>query len=221
MKRILSAAMLCFALATVASANLLDDPSFELATDNSNTSNSQWELINPNDSASFSESVWAASDGTKGVWFKSFVGTDATPADATLTQTVSNVAQSGAYRLTFDSARETHFRAAGATATLSSSGGQSVSIDLLTAAYLHGGNMETRPAPNEPPLSGPTHFSLLLPGVNAGESLTVTIEMSDGVLAPDNPQSLMVDNFDLSFVPEPGSSALVGLVVLALLARRK
>ena len=203
--------------ATMARANLLDDGSFELAIDGTQTSNSNWTLTaNFPDgltaAAMFSSSVWAASDGQTGVWFKSFEG-DQDPSDDTanveLTQTASNVASGGTYELIFQSARETNFTAGSATATLSSSSGPSVSVDLLTATYNDDGNMA----------SDPTTFALSLPNVVAGDDLTVSVEMVDGVDALANPQSLMVDNFVL--VPEPASIVLIGLGLLGVSAIRR
>jgi len=181
--------------------NLLDDPSLELATDNTQTSNSDWTLtVNFPDgsdpAAQFSSTVWAASDGSTGVWFKPFEGNQNPgdpPADAELSQTVAGVAQSGTYTLTFESARETNFTASAATATLSSSSGISSQLDLLTATYNDDGNMN----------SDPTTFTLQIMPVLAGEDLTVSVEMGDGVDALANPQSLMVDNFALTVTPFP------------------
>lgn len=209
--------MLSFALVTAtAQANLLDDGSFEAATDNTTTSNSAWTLdANAPDgtdsSATFSESVWAASDGLKGVWFKSFEGeTDPVNgplAEASLSQTVSNVG-GGDYTLTFDSARETNFTAGLVSVSLPD-GSSTTSIDLLTATYNDGGNLD----------GNPTSFSLALNGVASGANLTVLVEMADGVDSLSNPQSLMFDNFSL--VPEPTSIALAGISMLSLIGLRR
>ena len=216
MRAICLALLISATFITEAQANLLDDGSFEAATNDSQTSNSNWALSTnapdgTNASARFSASVWAASDGTTGVWFQSFEGGQQPgepAADATLTQTVSGVA-GGNYNLVFDSARETFFTAQSATATLSSTSSGSVSLDLLTATYNDGGNMN----------SNPTTFVLDLPNVNAGDDLTVTVEMVGGVDALTNPQSLMVDHFRL--VPEPASFALAGMSMLGLFAIRR
>lgn len=214
-----SAMLSLVVFAATAQANLLDDPSFEAATDNTQTSNSAWTLTAdvpgaPNGgteaSAVFEDGPWAHNDGEIGVWFKSFEGNQAagdTTANASLTQTVSNVA-GGDYILTFDSARETN-HTAGSTSVSLSDGSSTVSIDLLTATYNNGGNMN----------SDPTSFSLALPGVSAGADLTVLVEMVDGVDALANPQSIMFDNFSL--VPEPTSLALAGISMLGLMGLRR
>ena len=190
-----------------ATAQLLDG-SFELAEPGTTNSNSAWTLVEsaPDGLGAIFQDSFAASDGENGVWFRSFTGTSAVPTSALLSQTMNNVA-GGDYWLTFDAAREEHFAASTWIATFSSSGGLMSSIDLNTAPM------------NGPPsnmFANPTTFVLPLLGVTAGDDLTITVEMTGGTLALNNPQSAFVDNFRL-LVPEPSSlvfSAL-GLVALA------
>ena len=221
------AAMLSLAVfAATAQANLLNDGSVEQADNNTDVSNSAWVLTAdvpsaPNGgtdlSAIFSESVWAASDGAKGVWFRSFEGNQDpgdTTANASLAQTVPGIAvEGGDYLLTFDSARETNHTAGSTTATLGSGASGSVTVDLLAATYNGGGNM------NAP--EGPTKFSLRLNNVAPGDTLSVSVDMVDGVDALANPQSIMFDNFVLTTIPEPASLLMAGLGMLGLLAVRR
>ena len=70
-------------ISTQASANLLDDGSFDLAATGTQTSNSNWVLSvnfpdNVNPSAQFEQSSFASNDlgsPETGVWFKSYEGT--------------------------------------------------------------------------------------------------------------------------------------------------
>ena len=204
----------------------LDDPSFELATSGGQTSNSDWVLttnfpsgmapVDPG--AQFQTGAFAASDGATGVWFRGFEGIQNVgepPVDADITQVVT-VPAPGTYQLTFDSAREIVWTAAGFDAILSSSSGPSVTLDLNAATYNDTGNME----------SNPTMFSLLLPGVLAGDTLTVSVVVDDAIDNKDIPQggrSAFVDNFSLSRVPEPACIALglIGLLGLMGLVRHR
>lgn len=208
-------------------ANLLDDGSFEAQDLGGNgtttTSSSNWVLTanSPNGAdfaANFATAPWARSPddgGNVGIWFKAFPGTAGNEANGSVAQDVS-APSSGSYVLTFQAARETFFTADSATASLSSSGtGGSASIDLLTASFNSGGNM------NDTANGNPTNFSLTLPGVTAGDTLSVSVDMAGGIDAGSNPQSLMVDNFTLTFIPEPTSIALGGLGLIGLLAARR
>lgn len=208
---VLSVAM----FAASAHANLLDDGSFELG----GPGGSPWSSTDnvpdgTNGSLEFSSSIWAASQGDVGIWFKSFEGEQDSPdppANAGIAQTI--VAPSnGDYFLTFQSARETNVLADSFPASLSSDGtGGTSTLELLTATYNDDGNMN----------SDPTTFTLSLFGVTAGDNLTVSVDMINGRDAGANPQSLMVDNFRLGLIPEPTSLALCGLGVLGVMTMRR
>lgn len=206
---------------SLAFANLLDDPGFEAATPGGQTSNSNWSLnVNFPDteppsptegSAQFQEAAWASNpNGTsgKGVWFKAFKG-DPDPgigADADLSQSVVATV-SGDYSLSFYARKETNFTASVWDATVSSDGtGGSASLDLLTAAPADGSWNQ---------------YFLSLTGVTAGDTLSVSVVMDNGVDAMANPQSAFVDDFDLHAIPEPASFALLGLGSLGMLLRRR
>jgi len=114
-----SVLFLLMAIGTPSGANLLDDGSFDLAASGTQTSNSAWVLTvnfpdQTNPAAQFEEESFASNDPgapEKGVWFRSFEGsqnTDDLFAQATLTQTVV-VASGGDYTLTFDAKRELIF----------------------------------------------------------------------------------------------------------------
>lgn len=208
-----SAALLCAALLLARPAGaLLQDPSFELASDGTTTSNSAWSLVanapdGANPSATFTDGPFAASDGEIGVWFRSFEGAQEAGdalADATLSQTVAGVA-GGDYALTFQAAREANFTAGTWQATLRSSGtGGSSSVDLLTAVFNDALNMD----------DNPTTFALQIFGVSPGDDVTVEVVMLDGELADVNPQSAFVDNFQLvRRAPEPGTLALLAVAL--------
>lgn len=215
------AALLCTGLLAASPASaLLQDPSLEAASGGTTTSNSAWQLLaNAPDgtgpAAVFQEAPWAASDGSIGVWFRSFEGgqMQGEPlADAMLTQTLTGVA-GGDYALTFEAARELNFTAGVWQATLSSSGtGGSDSVDLLAAAFLEASSMA----------GTPTLFALQILGVSPGDDITVTVEMLDGELALANPQSAFVDNFTLTRrVPEAGAATLLAVAGLGGALRRR
>ncbi len=208
MKKIfMCAAVLSLAMfAATAQANLLDDGSFELATDGGQVSNSAWSIAGPAGSAIFSASPWAAKDGTTGVWFQSF-----NSLDGTLSQSVV-APKSGNYDLFFWAAREPNHLTTSSPATLSSSGtGGSTSVDLFTATFNDALNMGD---------GGGTKFSLSLAGVTAGDILTVSVSTIGALSNPGASESLMVDNFFLQ-VPEPASFGLAGLGLIGLLGLRR
>lgn len=204
---------LVLCLAGTASANLLDDPSFEAATGGGQMSNSAWMLdVNFPDgvegSAQFQDAPWASNllgvDGV-GVWFKAFEGNqgpDDEPADANLRQTVDT--GPGIYDLSFWVRHEANFTAASMAVSLSSDQGDEAMFDLLSDT----------PADGEY-----NQFSINDFVASAGTtSLTVQVTMEDGIDAQANPQSMMVDDFSLTVVPEPGAIVLAALAGLGILA---
>ncbi len=124
-----------FSLLSPTSQELIDDGSFELATANTQTSNSNWVMTTQGSSAQFQQDTWAASDGVKGVWFQGFKGTTANPVDAQVSQVVT-ATTSGTYTLTFDAKVEENFAGVigGFRITISSDGtGGSQTINLVNS----------------------------------------------------------------------------------------
>jgi glucose/arabinose dehydrogenase len=83
--------------------------------------------------AQFQAATWAASSGTKGVWFQGFRGTAGSPVDAQVSQVVT-ATTSGDYTLTFDAKVEENFASVigGFRVTITSNGtGGTQTIDLL------------------------------------------------------------------------------------------
>jgi hypothetical protein len=213
----------------VLGAECLVDGDLTLATSGTTTSNSTWALVanmpdGTNVAAQFQSGFANADNPTpgSGVWFKSFEGMQAAadpPANATLSQSTLPVASGGSYQLDFVAGRETNFTAEEFFVTLSSSGtGGSTSIDLLAAPMILG-NIGGAASP----ALGGNPFSLLLSGVSAGDVLTVTGAMVNGVVAVTNPQSAFLDSFSLTRVPEPASAVLGLIAMLGLfgLVRRR
>ncbi|MCI0332779.1 MAG: PQQ-dependent sugar dehydrogenase [Planctomycetes bacterium] len=101
-----------FSLFSPTSQNLINDGSFELATSGSQTSNSNWVMTAQSDgvepAAQFQTATWAASSGSKGVWFKGFRGNAGNPVDASVSQVVTATV-SGDYTLLFDAKVEEFF----------------------------------------------------------------------------------------------------------------
>lgn len=230
----LTAAFAVASMATLAQANLLDDGNLSLADSGAQTSNSDWVLTvnfpdTVDDAAQFQTGFANAQNtgvgGTEapgtgtGVWFKSFEGLQA-PGDALAQADLSQsvvAPNNGDYVLTFVASREANFSAGSWDATLSSSGtGGSASIDLLVAA-LNDGNLGSAAS------AGGTPLSLTLAGVSAGDTLTVSVAMVNGVDAQTNPQSAFVDSFNLvQVVPEPASAGVFGVLVgFAAMRRRR
>ncbi len=128
-----------FVLTTNASGNLLSDGSFELATNNTQTSNSAWVMTAQSDgvepAGAFQTATWAAASGNTGVWFKGYRGTPGVPVDASVTQVVT-APTSGDYTLTFAAKIEQNFpTTVGAfrTSIASSGSGGMKTIDLLNS----------------------------------------------------------------------------------------
>jgi len=126
-----------FTLLSPTSQNLINDGSFELATPNTQTSNSNWVMTAQSDgvepAAQFQAATWAASSGNTGVWFKGFRGNAGNPVDARVTQVVTTTV-SGEYTLMFDAKVEEFFPdvIGGFRVTIMSDGtGGSRMIDLL------------------------------------------------------------------------------------------
>jgi hypothetical protein len=189
-----------------------------------------WTLVNTgNATAAQFNPGFADNTGVNGLWYRAFLGgpTMQDPnrplVSADLSQTVVATA-GGTYRLMFERVVENNFTAAAMRATLSSSSGPSVTRDLLldkiTAATYTGGGFDTVAA------TAPGYdikVTMDLPGVLAGDTLTVSLAMVEGRDAGTNPQSVVADTFSLARVPEPASAmlGLIGLVGLAGLARRR
>lgn len=211
----------------------LDDPTFDLATGGGQVSNSAWVLTvdfpDSDDSAQFQggfanaeNGSGGAGDGGNGIWFKSFLGnrggdTNIPTANADITQSLI-APTDGSYLLTFVAGRESNFTAGEFSVSLSSNGtGGSASIDLLSAPMIEG-NI----GGGASPALGGNPFSLQLDGVTAGDTLTVSGAMVDGVdfNAPGG-QSAFLDKFSLSAVPEPGTGLLISLGSLIVLSRRR
>jgi hypothetical protein len=213
---------------------LITDGNLSLATSGSLTSNSPWQLIantpdGTNLAAQFQTGFANAQNtgvggpeppGTgTGVWFRSFEGDQGGSgeplAQATLTQSVIAPAN-GDYILDFVAGRETNFMARVFAVTLSTPS-QSTTVNLLTAA-IPDGNLGGAASGNP----GGTPFSLTLTGVSAGELLTVTGVMLDGMDSQiPGGQSGFLDGFSLRTVPEPVSASLLGLGMIGLLALRR
>jgi hypothetical protein len=126
-----------FALLSPTNQSLLQDGSFELAVDGTQTSGSNWVMTTQFDgvepSAQFQLAPWAASAGGKGVWFKGFRGSPESPVDARVHQVVT-APISGTYTLTFAAKVEENFPSVidAFRISLSSNGtGGTQTLDLL------------------------------------------------------------------------------------------
>lgn len=263
MKNFLACLAVVLMAATTASAqvNLLDDGSFDDASNGGNdpVTNSDWQIITINKPDGTNPSFkfntgFANSENTlnggldggtqnpgtgRGLWFRAFEGDqlDSDPnacagdpnssgcggageplAQAEVAQTIV-APKNGDYTLKFRAAKEEFFSAGTWDVTLSSDGtGGSDSIDLLTAPIDPLGNFNVNRGPSTQ--GGGDVFFLSLTGVTAGDNITVSARMIDGVDANINPQSGMVDRFLLQ-VPEPTSALLMGLASLGFVARRR
>ncbi len=200
--------------ATTAQANLLGDGDFELATTGGAGTGSSpaWTVTAPSAAGyEFSNGAWAVQAGAQGFWFQSFAGALAAEVDVEIAETVA-AGSAGDASLSFWAAREPNVAADSIIASLSVNGTVVDSIDLLTATFNDGLNFADGTG---------TQFSLSAPGVLATDSLSVSVAMLGGLDAGINPQSLMVDSFDLNVVPEPASLALAGFGLLSVLASRR
>jgi glucose/arabinose dehydrogenase len=126
-----------FSLLSPTSQNLISDGSFELSSSGTQTSNSAWVMTAQSDgvepAAQFQSAPWAASSGSKGVWFKGFRGSPGSPVDARVTQVVTATV-SGDYTLSFSAKVEANFASVigGFRVTITSDGtGSSQTIELL------------------------------------------------------------------------------------------
>lgn len=189
-------------------------------------SNPNWTLTNTgNATAAQYQGGFANSQDTDGlgVWYRSFLGNaTAGPVSSTLSQDVV-VPSAGDYQLTFDAVIEQNVVADSIVATLSSSSGPSVSLDLLSkkigaGSSYTGGGFGTIAAAT-PPYDIVQKLSLS--GVQAGDTLTVSVAMTNGMSAGMNPQSTVVDNFSLARVPEPASVLLAGISLIGLMGLRR
>lgn len=217
-----------------AHATLLTDGNFSLATSGSTISNSPWQLVTnapdgTNLGAQFQTGFANAQNtgvggseapGTgTGIWFRSFEGNQGGSgeplANSVITQSIVAPAN-GDYTLDFVAGREANFVARALEVTLSTNA-QSTTVDLLTAA-IPDGNLGGAASGNP----GGTPFSLTLPGVTAGQLLTVTGVMLDGEDSQiPGGQSAFLDGFSLNVVPEPATLALFSLGMLGVLSSRR
>lgn len=207
--------LLCGA-GSLRAVNLLDDPGFESATGGGQTSNSNWSLaVNFPDtlgaSAQFQTASFAANSGLTGVWFKSFEGDPAgTLANATLSQTVAGGA--GTYDLSFFAKRESGFDANAMFVRLSTDMGDMETFNLLSLLV-----------PNDGSWNAYNIFDFV---ASAGTTmLTVDAIMEGGFNSLANPQSFLMDDFNLddraATVPEPATILLTGIGALWLFRRRR
>ncbi|MCA9292232.1 MAG: hypothetical protein KDA20_00280 [Phycisphaerales bacterium] len=218
-------------------ANLLDDGNFSMATSGGLSSNSAWSLtantpdgfnLGAQFQTGFANAQNTGVGGTEppgtgtGIWFRSFEGNQGGSgeplAQASLTQSVMAPAN-GDYTLMFAAGRETNFIAGQWFVSLSSNGigSPSVLVDLLTAA-IPDGNLGGAASGNP----GGTLFSITLPGVSVGDTLTVTAVMVNGQDSQiPGGQSGFLDSFAL--VPAPGALALpsVAFLVAGCRGRRR
>lgn len=233
--KLMACALVGGVLPSLAAGSLLVDGNFDLATSGTQTSGSPWTLIanspdGTDESAQYQTGFANAQNtgvggsqppGTgTGVWFRSFEGNQGGSgepgASATLTQVVM-APSDGDYTLDFVAGREVNFTADSFSVSLFSNGSAgSATLDLLTPA-IPDGNLGGAASGNP----GGTPFSITLPGVSTGDVLVVVAVMANGQDSQiPGGQSAFLDSFALN-VPEPASAALVSLVGLTLVRRRR
>ena len=216
--------------ARVGADNLLLDPRLDSGTAGGAGlpgTNAFWTLTNTgNATAAQYEGGFAnqVNLGGLGVWYRAFLGAAGSGVGSTLTQSVT-ATTAGAYVLRFQAVVEQNFLADALNATLTKTGGASVTLDLLSkrvgagSTYSGGGFGQIGAA--TPPYD--PRQALSLAGVNAGDTLTVSIEMINGRSSGVNPQSAVIDNFELALIPEPSACVLAssGLLGALVLRRRR
>ena len=217
-----------------AAANLLDDGNLSLATTGTQTSNSALTLVvnfpDGSDPAARFQTGFANAQNTgvggteapgtgTGVWFRSFEGDQGNSgeplADAELSQSII-APLSGEYTLDFVAGREVNHLSQQFFVELSSTSAGSVMVDL-NAAAIPDGNLGGAASPNP----GGTPFSLTLPGVLAGDTVTVRGAVIGGedTVIPGG-QSAFLDSFFLN-VPELTSAMLISLAAVGYVVRRR
>jgi len=186
------------ALSTTATAgNLLEDPSLELATPGTQTSNSAWVLdvnfpdgINP--AAQFQEATWAsfpADEAGVGLWYRSFEG-EQSPGDpaatAILYQDVPGT--EGVEYEVIAMYKEEAFYTAKATL---------LGLRFYSAGMTLLGSQEIDVALSHPGDGSWVAYATSAVAPAGTATVRVFAEMVDGLTSPDNPQSAFFDAFAL------------------------
>ena len=228
MKNIISAFIVLLSMTTTSTAqNLLEDPSLELATGSSLTSNSAWVAnadLEEGPAGQFQSAGWASNprgstdNGSVGFWMRSFRGTTAEPVDAELYQDVA--AGPGEYSFGAFIYHEVNFSA-------NAAGIEAVAYSGGTGGTVTGSSMIDLFTVPEGPISeggSVDNFAETLNTLVAGpgtDTIRLRLFMEDGINAGIDPQSILVDDFTLAAVPEPSSAALFVLAVAGLAMCRR